>query len=340
MGHFDASLADDAPSLLVVILDANPLTWAQSPIAFVDALKQIIIFLHAYLALKHDNQLAVIASTASACHYLYTLTPTEAPATSTAAVAAQDGNLYQRFKHVDEQILANAQRVVHDAAQRPDSASTDTQSSIRLANALSQALCYINRHTRAEAPATALQPRILVLTVSDDSSQQYIQVMNCIFACQKLTIPLDACKITGSDSGFLQQAASLTQGLYVKLDHPSGLLEYLMLSFLTDTVSRQILVAPQQRRVDFRAACFCHKKVVDIGYVCSVCLSIFCAFSPVCSTCRTKFAFTHMTFNGRGGRFMRGRGRGSPRMAQSPAAMPRLSGPNGSTPAALPTDTR
>ncbi|KAJ1984842.1 RNA polymerase II transcription factor B subunit 4 [Dimargaris verticillata] len=339
MGHTDASLADDAPSLLVVILDANPLAWARSPVAFVDALKQIIVFLHAYLALKHDNQLAVIASTASACHYLYSLAPTEAPVTSTTAAAAQDGNLYQRFKHVDEQILTNAQRVVHDAAQQSPLASTDAQTSVRLSNALSQALCYIGRHTRAEAPATTLQPRILVLTVSDDSSQQYIQVMNCIFACQKLTIPLDACKITGSDSGFLQQAASLTQGLYVKLDHPSGLLEYLMLSFLTDTVSRRILVAPQQRRVDFRAACFCHKKVVDIGYVCSVCLSIFCAFSPVCSTCRTKFAFTHMAFNGRGGRFMRGRGRSSLRIAQSSATTPSLAESNVSTTSPLPAST-
>lgn len=25
--------------------------------------------------------------------------------------------------------------------------------------------------------------------------------------------------------------------------------------------------------VDFRAACFCHRRVVDVGFVCSICLS-------------------------------------------------------------------
>ena len=30
---------------------------------------------------------------------------------------------------------------------------------------------------------------------------------------------------------------------------------------------------PTQDKIDFRAACFCHKNIVDIGFVCSVCLS-------------------------------------------------------------------
>lgn len=46
---------------------------------------------------------------------------------------------------------------------------------------------------------------------------------------------------------------------------------------------------PMQSHVDFRAACFCHKKVIDIGYVCSVCLSIFCEKIPECTTCGSAF---------------------------------------------------
>jgi transcription initiation factor TFIIH subunit 3 len=33
------------------------------------------------------------------------------------------------------------------------------------------------------------------------------------------------------------------------------------------------MAVPTQDRIDFRAACFCHKTVVDIGFICSVCLS-------------------------------------------------------------------
>ena len=44
-----------------------------------------------------------------------------------------------------------------------------------------------------------------------------------------------------------------------------------------------------ETQVDYRAACFCHRDLIEIGFVCSVCLSIFCQFSPICSTCETAF---------------------------------------------------
>lgn len=31
--------------------------------------------------------------------------------------------------------------------------------------------------------------------------------------------------------------------------------------------------------------CFCHKNTIDMGYICSVCLSIFCEHHKKCSTC-------------------------------------------------------
>ena len=41
--------------------------------------------------------------------------------------------------------------------------------------------------------------------------------------------------------------------------------------------------------MDFRASCFCHKRSIDQGFVCSVCLSIFCEKCEKCSTCHTTF---------------------------------------------------
>jgi transcription initiation factor TFIIH subunit 3 len=53
-----------------------------------------------------------------------------------------------------------------------------------------------------------------------------------------------------------------------------------------------LLVTPSADAVDFRAACFCHRNVVDTGFVCSICLSIFCEVPPggECLTCGTKLA--------------------------------------------------
>lgn len=43
--------------------------------------------------------------------------------------------------------------------------------------------------------------------------------------------------------------------------------------FLPDSEQRPKLMLPQPTHVDYRAACFCHRNLIEIGYVCSVCLS-------------------------------------------------------------------
>jgi transcription initiation factor TFIIH subunit 3 len=96
--------------------------------------------------------------------------------------------------------------------------------------------------------------------------------MNSIFAAQRKKIPIDILKLAG-DTVLLQQASDATGGVYMKPERPEGLLQYLMMAFLPDATARNSLVIPSAGGVDFRAACFCHRNVVDIGYVCSVCLS-------------------------------------------------------------------
>lgn len=152
-----------------------------------------------------------------------------------------------------------------------------------------------------------LSSRILILSVSGDLAAQYIPVMNAIFAAQRQRVPIDVLKLAG-DTVFLQQACDSTGGIYLdpssytppsssqengKADTASGTLQGLLLHLLhpllPDPYARRALVPPADAAVDFRAACFCHRRVVDIGYVCSVCLSIFCAPLPdgVCLTCGT-----------------------------------------------------
>ncbi|KAL9027213.1 MAG: hypothetical protein Q9196_004238, partial [Gyalolechia fulgens] len=114
-------------------------------------------------------------------------------------------------------------------------------------------------------PSTSsLTTRILILSVSGSLSAQYIPLTNTIFACQRLSIPIDVAKLAG-DAVFLEQASDATKGIYLHIDHPKGLLQYLMMAFLPDQVSRRLLMSPGKTGVDFRAACFCHRKVVDLG---------------------------------------------------------------------------
>ncbi|OLY81459.1 RNA polymerase II transcription factor B subunit 4 [Smittium mucronatum] len=110
--------------------------------------------------------------------------------------------------------------------------------------------------------------------------------MNCIFAAQKADIPIDVCRISKVNSTFLEQASDITGGNYIMEFAPKGLLLTLLFGFLSDQYTRQFVNVPVKKDVDFRAVCFCHQKIVDIGYVCSVCLSIFCDYIPICTTCK------------------------------------------------------
>uniref|UniRef100_A0A3Q3JQX9 General transcription factor IIH subunit 3 n=1 Tax=Monopterus albus TaxID=43700 RepID=A0A3Q3JQX9_MONAL len=122
-----------------------------------------------------------------------------------------------------------------------------------------------------------MKSRILVIKAAEDCALQYMNFMNVIFAAQKQNILIDAC-VLDSDSGLLQQACDITGGLYLKIPHKVALTQYLLWVFLPDTEERSQLVLPPPAHVDYRAACFCHRNLIEIGYVCSVCLSSKTAF--------------------------------------------------------------
>ncbi|KAL4975336.1 TFIIH subunit Tfb4/p34 [Aspergillus desertorum] len=233
-------------------------------------------------------------------------------------------NKYRPFRIVEEQVTSNLRHLM-DSTTRDN---LDSGASTMMAGALTLALSHINRRTIAwaeahgggdasslsrssdpdtsttsmmarrsttttaanDATAEGLQSRILIISVSSatGSAHQYIPIMNGIFACQRLHIPIDVCKLSG-DAVFLQQASDATKGIYMSISEPRGLLQYLMMAFLPDQRSRKHLILPTRVDVDFRAACFCHRRVVDIGFVCSICLSIFCVppENGDCLTCAT-----------------------------------------------------
>jgi transcription initiation factor TFIIH subunit 3 len=229
-----------------------------------------------------------------------------------------------------------------------------------IAGALTLALSYINRESTAYAESivgvatdptstqtadasspSRLQSRILLVSASPttDLAHQYIPIMNAIFACQRLGVPIDVLAIplplaqtssagvdgaitneggasgSGTGSGstnatvFLQQASDATGGIYLPFTFPpspipsssstppsqkllasQALLTTLLTPLLPSPQTRTHLTSPTQINIDFRAACFCHRRVIDLGYVCSICLSIFCEVPEggECLTCGTR----------------------------------------------------
>ncbi|KAF9990295.1 RNA polymerase II transcription factor B subunit 4 [Mortierella antarctica] len=219
---WDASKNDS--NLLVIVIDTNPFEWEHpsAPLKLNQALQHILAFMNAHLAGRHDNKLAVIASHVGVSKFLY---PTLNELTPGSKVQTKkDANVYQVFKVVNDAVISGISRLLQDPG--PTLQEKDLGSS-KIAASLSLGLCYINQAVKSDGMGH-VKARILVLTVSPDSSSDYIPIMNCIFSAQKANIPIDVCKIWGEDAVFLQQAAHITEGIYMRPDDPQGLLQILM----------------------------------------------------------------------------------------------------------------
>ncbi|RKU46977.1 RNA polymerase II transcription factor B subunit 4 [Coniochaeta pulveracea] len=321
---------DELPSLCVVIIDTNPRAWAalRDALPLSKAVANIIIFINAHLAFNNANQVAIIASHNNRAVWLYPAPPKPTAArngpsedvemTDAAASAATNGtatnsaNKFPQFGAIEASLLASLRSLI-ETTDVSDLEPTTTL----ISGALTLALTHINKTalslsasnqsitsnpTPLSVPTTSslktksglpgLHARILVLSVSDSAPEQYIPTMNAVFAASHASIPIDTLSLRG-DPSFLQQAAYITRGTFVSAaSNPQGLLTYLMFGFVSRSGgdAGEQLVAPAADQTDFRAACFCHRRVIDTGYVCSICLSIFCEppEGGECLTCGTK----------------------------------------------------
>ncbi|PSS22038.1 hypothetical protein M430DRAFT_118121 [Amorphotheca resinae ATCC 22711] len=308
--HYERAIEGPTPSLLVIVLDTNPHAWAllSSTLPLSKAIANLLVFINAHLAVNNANQVAVIASHSHRAVWLYPRPPSvseDVDMGESGPTNLDDANKYRPFALIENSLLASLRNLIQTTTENDISTTSTTQ----MAGALTLALSYINKATvkfsdpdtssrpaptaleNTETLPIGLQSRILVVSVSGDLAHQYIPIMNTTFAAQRLQIPIDILKLAG-DTVFLQQASDATKGIYMHLRNPQGLLQYLMMAFLPDQMSRKHLVSPTQEVVDFRAACFCHRRVVDVGFVCSICLSIFCSppEGAICLTCSTHLA--------------------------------------------------
>ncbi|KAM0248237.1 hypothetical protein ACHAP5_003619 [Fusarium lateritium] len=308
--HYEVSSHEDTPSLLSIILDTNPRAWSSisNVLPLSRAIANILVFVNAHLAFSNANQVALIAAHVDRAQWLYP-TPPKPSRDASGDVAMSDvsqtqtsANKFPSFAQIEAAVLAGLRKLM-DQTKEADLSSQTPQ----ISGALTLALCHINRAVQALCSPTAnledshkgsantapptVRGRILVISVSDSEPSQYIPTMNSVFAAAHTQVVIDTLALTGEPT-FLQQACYNTGGTYLAAKHPEGLLNYLMFGLIADTEAREALIAPTHDTVDFRAACFCHGRVVDTGFVCSICLSIFCETpeNSECFTCGTKLS--------------------------------------------------
>ncbi|KAL8850372.1 MAG: hypothetical protein Q9221_004692 [Calogaya cf. arnoldii] len=331
--HYSKPSEEPPISLLTIILDTHPSAWALiSPtLPFSTFLAHLLVFINAHLACNNSNQICIIAAHPQRAEFLY---PAPSPSkdetenghtnstSSSSAETISEANHYRPFLTLQQTLLSSLTHLLTSHPPPPQNPS------IALSGALTLALTYHNRlltslSTKNKTPSATttttttttqptsqyLQTRILLISLTGSLSAQYIPLTNTIFACQRLQIPISVAKLAG-DAVFLEQASDSTRGTYLNIKHPRGILQYLMMAFLSEPLSNDqssagggaggkgedevrggaMLRHVGESGVDFRAACFCHRRVVEMGWVCSVCLSIFCSppSDGICLTCSTQ----------------------------------------------------
>ncbi|XP_067910609.1 general transcription factor IIH subunit 3 isoform X2 [Heterodontus francisci] len=269
--------ADEDISLLVIVVDVNPIWWGQqilkeSQFTLSKCMDAVMVMGNSHLVMNRNNRLAIIASHSQESRFLYPGKHWKVGSFAESSDMSSAESTFSGSKDGKYELLAIVNDIITEEI-KDLMAKTEVRAQLTetlLAGSLAKALCYIYKMNKELEDGRELKSRILVIKAAEDSAAQYMNFMNVIFAAQK-------------------QASDITGGLYLKIPQMLPLSQYLLWVFLPDPEQRSQLVLPPPVHVDYRAACFCHRNLIEIGYVCSVCLSIFCNFSPICTTCETAF---------------------------------------------------
>ncbi|EXB44374.1 General transcription factor IIH subunit 3 [Morus notabilis] len=107
MASAPSKLYADDVSLLMVLLDTNPLFWSTSSLPFSNFLSHVLSFLNSILLLNQLNQVAVIATGYNSCDYIFDSSVSTSRGLENGRMPALCSNLLQKLEEFvvrDEQL--------------------------------------------------------------------------------------------------------------------------------------------------------------------------------------------------------------------------------------------
>ena len=201
------------------------------------------------------------------------------------------------FPHGAEYIVSGDWRDVSTLRNRIETNIQEAADELEtpLAQAVSKALCFVRKH-RSQKKHDESLARIILFEHSLDSvefSSQSVPLSNCGWAASSLA------RINLVSLGSATPAAALVSlcqksgGTHIPFKHTQSLGELVqaLLFHLTshETILDQLKVRPALATQHMGAVCACHNKSLDKGYVCSICLSIYCTeTSGTCAVCGSR----------------------------------------------------
>lgn len=250
--HASALALDPASSKSSALPDGTTASSSPEAISLQSALSCVSVFLNAVLLMDRESEVCVVA---------------ECPDGSAHVLCRGETDVGPA--------LESGLRSVSSSASTPRSSQSSG-----LSAALSVALSSTNRAMVDHRSRFGVDPkaRILLVQVTPDDPSQYIASMNTAFAAQKLGVLIDVVDLSPEPSKILQQVSHLSRGITQRFEALTApaLTEHLLTVYLPDADTRKLLRLPPQAAIILQAACFCCGKLRDRGWVCSVCLSVWC----------------------------------------------------------------
>lgn len=143
-----------------------------------------------------------------------------------------------------------------------------------LPGTVGMALSYLSRCKREASKVMQLNGRILIVSGSMEPSIQLANKhMNVFQAAAKTGVVIDVCALELDSSYMLRHAADITGGFYFGTSDFEALGMNLLCLFLMSPKARHHINYPKQPQADLRAVCFCHNKLIEIGFACSSCMA-------------------------------------------------------------------
>lgn len=112
------------------------------------------------------------------------------------------------------------------------------------------------------------------------AGESYFNMIKCAFTARKLNIPVH-CVLAAE--GLVSQMTEVFRGSSFFLSSGASFFEYLLSTQAYEMGTKRVAVSKRH--------CMCHNREIEIGYLCPICLGLYCKFIPLCRHCKTKFVF-------------------------------------------------
>ncbi|CRH00823.1 RNA polymerase II transcription factor B subunit 4, putative [Plasmodium relictum] len=281
---------------LILVIDVNLLIWCEGlkikfdknqvkTLKLSDFFKSIFQFIRFYCFMSNSERICIIATCSNNCKIIYE-----------NYISYAKNNLTENDYCSDT--YDNLINFINE--NKSDKLSEST-----LSSALIIALCYNNRICNLYEN---INTRIFLLDISKSHfyTNQYTQLMNIAYNAKRNNVIIDVFSLNHKTK-ILEQICNITNGLYIdnsiflnvncndKIE--DILTQIIIFWFLPSNNSRKYFSNTYLNEDTNIAVCSCHNKQIDIAYICSCCLAIYCSEKDsqtnkdriCCSICKTRF---------------------------------------------------